>query len=259
MSKSDLEIYRHKSKSDAYIKHGRAQEERLFRSEKYFMDKVIKTGHRVLDVGCAAGGIYNILRNKAGCVKYTGLDIDEACIKAAREKYPDAEFMTGDFLGNKFESDSFDVAISLLVMGMQPDYKKFISELVRVSRQYVIFDVRLRYDGTTVIDKDTSYFYYHSSGKRNYYVVLNVFELINFLHIESLHLKSIRMYGCHPKDKSSAFVPMPKNKMIVATVCLEKYPQGERDFIRSGGSKEYADRPWCKVDIQLPGFKKEWI
>ena len=259
MAKSDLEIYRHRSKTDAYIKRGRSQESRLFRSERHFLNKVIKKGQHVLDIGCAAGGVYNILRNKTGNVKYTGLDIDAECIKAASDKYPDAEFLVGDFLESKFQSDSFDVAMSLFVMGMQPEYKKFISELVRVSRQYVIFDVRLRYDGMTVIDKDTSYFYYHASGKRNYYVILNVFELINYLHIESLHLKSIRMYGYYPKDRSSAFVPMPKNKMVVATVCLEKYPQGERDFVRCGGSKQHADRPWCELDIRLPGFKKEWV
>lgn len=260
MEESDLEPYLHKSKTDVFVKDNRrSQEKELFRSEKYFLDTVIEKGHTVLDVGCAAGGIYNILKNKIGDLKYTGLDIDAECIKAASERYPDATFLAGSFLDNTFTSDSFDVVISMLVMGMQPDYKKFISEFVRVSRQYVIFDARLRYDGTTVVDKDLSYFYYHGSGQRNYYVVHNVFELINFLHIESLHLKKIRIYGYHPEDRSSAFVPMPKNEMVVATICLEKYPQGERDFVRYGGSKKHADRAWCEVDIQLPGFKDEWI
>lgn len=252
-------LYFHKSKRDFFIKiRKRADEKELFVSEKYFLRKVIKNGQKILDVGCAAGGLYNILSKQIGYINYTGMDMDPLCIRAAKAMYPEAKFIAGDFFGNKFKDDTFDTVISLLLMSLQPNYKKFISELIRVSRKYILVDARLKYEGPTIVDKDISYFYYHSSGKRNYYIVHNLFELLNFFHIERLHIKKISVVGCYPKE-NCAFVPFRKDKMLMGMFCLEKYPKEERKFIRHGGYKGIADRSWCKLDIRLPGFKTEWF
>lgn len=260
MRNSDIGVYLHKSKTEAFVKKKiRSTEEELFYSEKYFLNRIVKKGQKILDVGCATGGLYNILKKKVGYLDYTGLEIDPLCVKAAKKMYPEATFIAGNFLDNKFEDDTFDIVISMLVMSMQPNYKKFISELVRVCRGYILFDTRLKYEGSTVIDKDISYFYYHGSGKRNYYIVFNVFELLNFLHIETLHIKKISLIGYYPKDRTSAFLPTPKDRLLIGMFCLKKYPKLERNFIRHGGYREDADRPWCELDIKLPNFKKRWF
>ena len=261
MDESYKQVYVDPSKTEAFVKRKwRSTEAELFESEKELLGRIVKNGQSMLDVGCASGGLYNILKQKFDALRYTGIDIDSACISAARREHPGATFVAGDLYQGGFKEDSFDVVVSLMTMSMQPDYKKFIQELVRVSGRYVLFDVRLKYEGSTIVDRDVSYFYYHGSGVRNYYVVHNVFELLNFLHVDSLHLKSIRIDGYYPADKTSALVPFPKSQLMTGMVCLEKYPKAERSrVVRQGGFKEHADRPWCAVSVNLPGFEEGWL
>lgn len=261
LDESIKKVYSDPSKTEAFVKKKwRSTEAELFKSEKEPLEKILRDGASLLDVGCASGGLYNVLRQKYKGLRYTGIDIDAGCVEAARKEYPDAEFLAGELPQAKLQEDRFDVVVSLLTMSMQPDYKNLIQELVRVSKQYVLFDLRLRYDGTTVVDRDTSYFYYHGSGVRNYYIVHNVFELISFLHTESLPLKSIRIDGYYPPDKTSAFLPFPKSRLMTGMILLEKYPKEERASIkRSGGYKEHAGHSWCELTVNLPGFEKDWV
>jgi len=261
MDESYKQVYVDPSKTEAFVqKKWRSTEAELFESEKELLWRILKNDQSLLDVGCASGGLYNILRQKFSGLRYTGIDIDSACIEAARREHSGATFLSGEVPDARFEEDRFDVVVSLMTMSMQPDYKKLIQELVRVSSRYVLFDLRLKYEGPTIVDRDVSYFYYHGSGIRNYYIVHNVFELLNFLHTESLHLKSIRIDGYYPADKTSAFLPFPKNQLMTGMICLEKYPKGERSAVkRSGGFKEHADRLWCELAVNLPGFEKDWF
>ena len=261
VDESYKKVYVDPSKTEAFVnKKWRSTEAELFTSEKEPLDRILRDGQSVLDVGCAAGGLYAVLKKKHRGLRYTGIDLDAACVEAARKEHPDAEFLSGELPEAKLPEDRFDAVVSLMTMSMQPDYKKLIQELVRVSNRYVLFDLRLKYEGPTIVDRDTSYFYYHGSGIRNYYIVHNVFELITFLHIEALHLKSIRIDGYYPKDKTSALLPFPKNRLMTGMILLEKYPRQERAGVkRSGGFKEHADHPWCELTVNLPGFEKDWI
>lgn len=261
MDETEKRVYLDASKTETFVKkRWRSTEAELFESERAVLGRVLEDGQTILDVGCASGGLYNILRRRFPNLRYTGIDIDGGCIEAARREYPEATFVAGDLFQGRFPEDHFDVVVSLMTMSMQPDYKRFLQELVRVSRRHVLFDVRLKYEGPTLVDRDVSYFYYHDSGLRNYYVVHNLFELVNFLHTESLHLRQIHVEGAAPADRTSAFLPFPKTKLIAGMVCLEKYPRSERAAVkRSGGFKEHADRPWCKLTVELPGFEKDWF
>jgi 23S rRNA U2552 (ribose-2'-O)-methylase RlmE/FtsJ len=258
MKTSEISFYKHKSKTDRYIRKGRRRWEDLFKSVQYFLDKFKWQGEKVLEIGCAAGGLYEIMKNRYGNFDYTGLDISPAELKVARERYSNAKFICANFYNKKFKANSYDAVLAFLIVSHQRDYKDFISEMIRIARKKVIFDVRLRYDGTTIVDLDTSYLYYHGSGKRNYYVVFNFYELFNFLHLAEFNLKKISVYGYYTPDKTSAFVPMPKSKIIAASFCLEKLPPGEK-VERWGGWAERADNKWCAYDIQLPDFSMDDI
>ncbi|NQT90954.1 MAG: class I SAM-dependent methyltransferase [Candidatus Omnitrophica bacterium] len=254
MGYKELKLFKHKTKADHYISKGRRKWSDLDKSIKHFLKKSVFNGKSVLEIGCAAGGLYEILRRRFGSMKFTGTDISPDEIKVARKRYPDAEFSACDFYSNKFKSNSFDTVASFLVVHHQRDYKKFISELIRISKSDIIFDVRLKSDGQTVVDLDASYLYYHGTGKRNYYCVYNMYEFLNFLHLDKFDIKSISIYGYYPPKKTSAFVPMPKSKMITAAVHLKKYKKGER-IKRWGGHPQFAERDWCKLDVKIPGFK----
>lgn len=258
MDKSEIELFKHESKSEWYLKHNRNKWQNLYESQHVILDKTQMDNMSILEIGCAAGGLYEILKNKYKNIKYTGFDISEKEIQVARKKYREANFVCGNFLENSIESNSFDAVIGFLVVSHQRDYKKFISELIRLAKHKVIFDVRLRYEGATNTDLDFSFVYYHESGKRNHMVVFNFYELFNYFHIERFNIKKISIYGYYPKDKTSGFVPMPKSKMIAAAICLEKHPPG-KDILRKGTRTEYIDKDWIEYDITLPDFSMDNI
>lgn len=66
-------------------------------------------GERILDLGCGTGDLaYDISR--AGAI-VTGMDLSEAMIEKARDKYPDIRFVTGDAEQFRF-AEPFDAVFS---------------------------------------------------------------------------------------------------------------------------------------------------
>jgi SAM-dependent methyltransferase len=54
--------------------------------------------HSILDVGCGYGSLLELIDNRGLQFPYTGIDICEPMIQAAREKHPNAEWLVGDVL-----------------------------------------------------------------------------------------------------------------------------------------------------------------
>ena len=87
---------------------------------------------------------------------------------------------------------------------MLPNWKEVLIRAADISRKYIMFDNKVRYDGNTVIDKDVSYQYYHLSNKRNHYIIHNLHELISFFPITELNLDSVFGYGYKMPGHTSA-------------------------------------------------------
>ncbi len=253
MRTSHLSCYRDKSKTDYYIRHGRRKWEDLYASVQYCLEKSDLRGEKVLEVGCAAGGMYEIMTQRYGRVHYTGVDISPAEIRHARTRYPGAKFVVRNFLRNRWRAASFDTVCAFQVVNHQPQYRRFIAEMFRVARKRVMFTARVQYGFPTVVDREASFVYYHGSGRRNYFIPFNFYELFNHLHIEQFAAKRISIYGYYTPEKTSAFVCMPRSKLVAGAFCIEKYAPGEK-VERWGGRAEFAERRWCEYDIQLPGF-----
>ena len=222
-------------------------------TQKYFFPMIMQECKSVLDVGCAAGGLYGALTEKYGTIQYTGVEYDSKLAAAARQLYPDAEFLSGDFMSQSLPPHSFDLTVAFGLLVMQPNYKDIIERMVKLSKRYVLLDVRLRYSGTTVVDIDRSYFYYHDSGQRIHYIVFNIYEFLNFLHIEILNLRRISVVGAYSPNVTSAFVPFPRQELIVAVFLLEKHPENHCPK-RIGAHPNSHDRPWCELNFKLPDF-----
>jgi SAM-dependent methyltransferase len=101
---------------------------------------------RVLEVGCGKGvHLFSLARNFPE-VEFTGIDIDEARIdsaKAEQARDPDAykriSFVHGDAAKMPFDSESFDVVLSVLaVEKMAPIRDDVLAEIARVSNQHVL-------------------------------------------------------------------------------------------------------------------------
>lgn len=81
----------------------------LLPPEKKLFPKYIHSGQSVLDLGCGAGRTTSHVHNITE--KVVGIDLSEALIEAAINKYPDIDFRVMDASRLDFPDNSFDVLI----------------------------------------------------------------------------------------------------------------------------------------------------
>ena len=68
----------------------------LYKSEKFFFLKLINKSESYLDVGCAAGGFYKIIKSIKNNPTYYGFDISSDLIKLAKKSYKLGKFYLYD-------------------------------------------------------------------------------------------------------------------------------------------------------------------
>lgn len=94
-----------------------------------FASKMASKGRSVLELGCGEGIGAPILRE--GALHYTGVDLDDAAIIAAREHFPpkDYTFIYDDFMGKKI--GTFDTVISLdVIEHIYPEHEALYLETI---------------------------------------------------------------------------------------------------------------------------------
>ena len=126
-----------------YYQNYRNKKEDLFDSEKYFFDKFANQIISVLDVGCATGGMYEIISDFNQDIKYEGIDISENLIKIARKSYPAVNFKLGDGSILKYKDNSFEGIVSFGTTVHDQNWENLLRECFRVSEKSFLFDVRL--------------------------------------------------------------------------------------------------------------------
>ena len=131
------------SSAISYYSEHRHDASDLYPSEKVFLPRVLFPGAKVLDVGCASGGFYNIMRSLEPSIEYTGIDIAEPAIALAKEKYPEGTFEVTGGVEIPFEDNSFDLVHCTSVLVVEPRYKEVLGEMYRVSNRFVLADMRL--------------------------------------------------------------------------------------------------------------------
>ena len=115
----------------------------LYPSEKVFLPRVLFPGATVLDVGCASGGFFNIMRSFEPDLEYTGIDLSEKAIALARERYPEATFVLTEGFKLPFDDNTFDIVHCTSVFNNEPKYQEMLKEMYRVSNRFVVVDIRL--------------------------------------------------------------------------------------------------------------------
>jgi SAM-dependent methyltransferase len=93
----------------------------------------IKTGQRVLDVGCGTGTITLALAER-GC-SVVGVDASGAYLEGARRRrsHPAITYELGDAQGLAYPSGSFDACVSTLAIDVVPEPRKFAAEMRRIT------------------------------------------------------------------------------------------------------------------------------
>lgn len=89
-----------------------------------------------LDVGCGTGALTSVILDRSRPETIVGIDAMEPQIVGAKKFVKDerVRFDTGDAQALAFENDTFDVAVSALVLNFVPDHKKMVDEMSRVTR-----------------------------------------------------------------------------------------------------------------------------
>jgi SAM-dependent methyltransferase len=112
--------------------------DKLFWEELTRFVDYVREGEAVLDVGCGGGRAYELFKPKG--VRYAGLDVAEALIAKARERWmgTDARFEVGDILNLPVESGRFDAVVAVAVLHHIPSeaYRlQAMRELARAVRR----------------------------------------------------------------------------------------------------------------------------
>lgn len=169
---------------DYYSQH-RHELSDLYPSEKVFLPRVLFPGAKVLDIGCASGGFYNIMRSLEPSIEYTGIDIAEPAITLAKEKYPGATFQVTSGLEIPFDDNSFDLVHCTSVLVVEPRYKEVIEEMYRVSNRFVLVDMRLLKNIGDNQDFERSYYRIQFDREVEQatvpYVVSDADEVVNYI------------------------------------------------------------------------------
>jgi len=117
----------------------------LYPSERRFLPWLAQSSSSVLDVGCAAGGFFEIWRAFAPTIAYTGVDASHALTSAARRLHPDANFLQGDCArGLPLQDRAADTVQALGWLHEEPDYPDALRELWRLTDRRLFVDMRLR-------------------------------------------------------------------------------------------------------------------
>jgi SAM-dependent methyltransferase len=94
----------------------------------------VTTGMRALDVGCGPGGLTSELVGRVGADHVAAIDPSPQFAAACRERHPGADVREGGAEALPFADDSFDVALSSLVIAFMRDADAGAREMARVTR-----------------------------------------------------------------------------------------------------------------------------
>ena len=203
----------------------------LHPSEMVFFPRVLFPGAKVLDVGCASGGFFNILRSLEPLIEYTGVDIAAPAIELARQQYPEARFEVLEGTQLPFEDNTFDIVHCTKVLVIEPRYKEILKEMYRVSNRFVLADIRPLKGIESEQDFEKSFYRVQLTDDRVEstvpYVVNDADEVVEFV----LHLKpkpkALRGTGYFHRVADEAETPHDEVCMTILLVQKGERGQGE--------------------------------
>jgi SAM-dependent methyltransferase len=95
----------------------------------------VRSGQRVLDVGCGPGALTAELVARVGASAVAAIDPSESFVFAARERNPGVEVVQASADNLPFPALAFDAAVAQLVVHFMPDPNRGLAEMARVTRR----------------------------------------------------------------------------------------------------------------------------
>ena len=93
-----------------------------------------ESGQAILDLGCGTGSMTSALAERGDHKSIVGIDLSEVYVEFARSRTDDARirFEVADGSELPFKNNSFDRAVSQLVLQFMPDPFPAVQEMCRV-------------------------------------------------------------------------------------------------------------------------------
>jgi len=195
----------------------------FYESERWIFEKIAgpeRNMGRILDVGCAVGGLGCALRERFSVTEYTGVDINRQAIEIAnsgKSSHPmdNACFIYGDILEMKtLPAEGFDNVFSLSCADWNIRTRDIVNECWRYVAKGGHFILTLRLTAeASVSDLSKSYQYIcfgdETEGcmeeyEKAPYVILNIHEAITMLSQLDPKPSGIIAYGYYGKPSPSA-------------------------------------------------------
>ena len=110
-------------------------------------DNVDLAGRSLLDVGCGLGDLLAFLKQRRVEVDYTGVDLIERMVQAARQQHGDATFVQADvFRADPFDGRRFDVvfcsgALNLNLGNNREFLPVAVEQLLTFANDQVVFNL----------------------------------------------------------------------------------------------------------------------
>jgi SAM-dependent methyltransferase len=95
----------------------------------------VRSGQRVLDVGCGPGALTSELVARLGASAVSAVDPSESFVAAARARNPGVEVLRASAEELPFPPLAFDAALAQLVVHFMADPKVGLAEMARVTRR----------------------------------------------------------------------------------------------------------------------------
>ena len=205
----------------SYFNNNRATFNSLYKGEKYLISKYVKKNDTVLDIGCAQGGLFKILKKKFSNIDYTGLDFNKEMINLAKKKIDKKNFFL--FKGKNYYSffkKKFDVVIIFGILHLNPNWKSILINAYKVAKKRVLFDLRFASNQNSNLKNYLSLNFDNKKSKKFAipYLLLEKKETIKFF--KGKFRNSIfdnYSYAGKPSKYSSI-----ESKIVFANFCLKK-------------------------------------
>lgn len=213
----------------------------LFRSTGYFLtNEYISDGSTFLDIGGGGGSLSDFISREVAAIRPSIIDPDKKSINLGQKTFPSFEFIHGYFPEGIENGRIFDVVSMQALFPQMPNWKEMLLSIRKCAKKFINVSLTFKLSGTTVIDKDVSYFYYLDSGVRVHQVIHNIYEFMNFLCISEMGLKKIEFYGYHTPYSGHNFRCVPNSEQIKGNIMLHCFEKEDENPKRFGGAIDYG-------------------
>lgn len=221
-----------------YSRH-RVKYDQFYPSERWIFDHLGRPFGRVLDVGCAAGGLGSALAEKFPLVSYTGVDINEQAVEAAKARsgeYPmPASFKCGDIVTlPPLPGEPFDTVISLGCADYNIETIAILEACWRRVAPGGAFFISLRLtDGQGVCDVSKSYqpIDFDGTGGDGEVAQYTVFNIKNALDLfSSLTPRASHVLGYGYCGEPSPTAVTPYEKLVFAVFAVTKAESADQEL-----------------------------